>query len=102
MTNGKSILPKHLSGISPKQSKPQDTGLGLGRPLYEIEREVILRTLASVNGSTKKAAGILKVSQRKIQYRIKGYQEEALRSGMNLENLLNSAVETIRAADTSL
>jgi two-component system response regulator HydG len=46
-----------------------------GATLFEIEREAILRTLDRVGGSTARAAEILGVSVRKIQYRLKEYRD---------------------------
>ncbi len=47
-----------------------------GITMSELERMAILRTLDAVDGSTARAAEILGISQRKIQYRVKewGYQ----------------------------
>jgi DNA-binding NtrC family response regulator len=47
-----------------------------GVTMSELERIAILRTLDAVDGSTARAAEILGISQRKIQYRVKewGYQ----------------------------
>ncbi len=45
-----------------------------GATLFEIEREAILRTLEQCDGSTARAAEILGVSVRKIQYRLKEYR----------------------------
>ena len=47
-----------------------------GSTMSELERIPILRTLDAVDGSTARAAEILGISQRKIQYRVKewGYQ----------------------------
>jgi two-component system NtrC family response regulator/two-component system response regulator HydG len=45
-----------------------------GSTFAEIEREAILRTLEAVGGSTSRAAALLKISARKIQYKIKEYQ----------------------------
>ena len=45
-----------------------------GATLFEIEREAILRTLDQVGGSTARAAEVLGVSVRKIQYRLKEYR----------------------------
>ena len=45
-----------------------------GATLFEIEREAILRTLDQVSGSTARAAEVLGVSVRKIQYRLKEYK----------------------------
>ena len=44
-----------------------------GATLEEIEREAILATLDAVGGNTTKAAAILRISVRKIQYRIRAY-----------------------------
>ncbi len=45
-----------------------------GAMLFEIEREAILRTLDDVGGSTVRAAEVLGISLRKIQYRLKEYR----------------------------
>lgn len=42
-----------------------------GVTLAELERYAILRTLESVGGSTQRAAEILGISRRKVQYRLK-------------------------------
>ncbi len=47
-----------------------------GSPLADLEREAILRTLEAVGGSTSKAAAILDISARKIQYKLKEYQQQ--------------------------
>ncbi len=47
-----------------------------GVALHEIERIVIERTLDAVGGSTAKAAEILGISRRKIQYRIKEWSKD--------------------------
>jgi DNA-binding NtrC family response regulator len=51
-----------------------------GITMAELERIAILRTLDAVDGSTARAAEILGISQRKIQYRVKewGYQAPPL------------------------
>jgi transcriptional regulator with PAS, ATPase and Fis domain len=48
-----------------------------GSTLADIEREAILRTLEAVNGSTSRAAALLQISTRKIQYKLKEYQHPA-------------------------
>lgn len=45
-----------------------------GASLAELERFAILRTLEHVGGSTSKAAEILGISPRKIQYRLNDYR----------------------------
>jgi DNA-binding NtrC family response regulator len=47
-----------------------------GATLHEIEREAILRTLEMVDGSTSRAADVLGISVRKIQYRLKEYAQQ--------------------------
>jgi len=49
-----------------------------GVTLEDIEREAILRTLAEVGGSTTLAARVLKISPRKIQYKLREYRDRAL------------------------
>lgn len=46
-----------------------------GSTIREIEREAILSTLAAVEGNTGRAAEVLGMSRRKIQYRLKEYEE---------------------------
>jgi two-component system NtrC family response regulator/two-component system response regulator HydG len=64
-------LPPTLRGPRPRERVPG--ALIPGATLYEIEREAILRTLEMVGGSTSRAAEILGISVRKIQYRLKEY-----------------------------
>jgi DNA-binding NtrC family response regulator len=64
-------LPPTLRGPRPRERSPG--ALIPGATLYEIEREAILRTLEMVGGSTSRAAEILGISVRKIQYRLKEY-----------------------------
>jgi DNA-binding NtrC family response regulator len=45
-----------------------------GSSMEEIEREVILRTMESVGGSVRRAAEVLKISPRTIQYKLKRYR----------------------------
>ncbi len=44
-----------------------------GATLEEVERDAILSTLEAVDGNTAKAAAMLRISVRKIQYRIRAY-----------------------------
>jgi two-component system, NtrC family, response regulator AtoC len=56
---------------------PKQTAAGVvvpGSSMDEIEREAILKTLESVGGSTTRAAAILKISPRTIQYKVKSYR----------------------------
>jgi DNA-binding NtrC family response regulator len=63
------VLPK----IEPAPKKTP--GLVIpGASLEEIERHAIQRTLEAVGGSTARAAAILKISPRTIQYKVKRYR----------------------------
>jgi two-component system NtrC family response regulator/two-component system response regulator HydG len=65
-------LPAALRGLRP--AGPIDpSALMPGLTFADIEREAILRTLEMVGGSTARAAEVLGVSIRKIQYRMKEY-----------------------------
>lgn len=70
-------LPAHVlrGGESPQDEAPRIPGASMA----ELERYAILKTLESVGGSTSKAAKILGISPRKIQYRLADYRalEEA-------------------------
>jgi two-component system, NtrC family, response regulator len=49
-----------------------------GSTLADIEREAILRTMEAVGGSTSRAASLLQISARKIQYKLKEYRMEGI------------------------
>jgi len=68
---------RHLpQGIAPKpemQGTPQIPGSSID----EIERYAILKTLEMCGGSTSKAAAVLGISSRKIQYKLHEYASAA-------------------------
>jgi two-component system, NtrC family, response regulator len=58
-----------------------DGGRGISIPgstMAELEREAILRTMEAVGGSTSRAAALLHISARKIQYKLKDYRMEGI------------------------
>ncbi|HEY6910362.1 MAG TPA: helix-turn-helix domain-containing protein, partial [Myxococcales bacterium] len=67
-------LPPTLQG--PRPAGRDASSLIPGATMAEIEREAILRTMELVDGSTAKAADMLGISIRKIQYRLKEYSGE--------------------------
>ena len=71
-TVGIDDLPPALRGARPDEGG--GSALIPGASLFEIEREAILRTLDAMGGSTARAAEMLGVSVRKIQYRLKEYR----------------------------
>ncbi len=68
-------LPPTLRGPRPKDVA--GGSLIPGATMAEIEREAILRTMEMVGGSTSRAAEVLGISVRKIQYRLKEYAGDA-------------------------
>jgi two-component system NtrC family response regulator/two-component system response regulator HydG len=68
-----------LRKATPELSGSADGAPGVripGSTLAMLEREAILRTLEAVEGSTSRAAAILDISPRKIQYKLKEYQRQ--------------------------
>jgi two-component system NtrC family response regulator/two-component system response regulator HydG len=71
-------LPPSLRG--PRAEHGGGGGLVPGATMAAIEREAILKTLEMVGGSTSRAAEVLGISVRTIQYRLKAYGEESPRT----------------------
>jgi two-component system NtrC family response regulator/two-component system response regulator HydG len=75
-TLGVGLFPSLPSPAAPARS---DSGPSVpGATLEAIERDAILRTLEAVGGSTSRAAAILGISPRTIQYKIKQYRAEGV------------------------
>ncbi len=75
LNTGNQLEPRFL----PASVQPRATPSGLpaipGSTMAEVERYAILETLKSTGGSTSKAAEILGISVRTIQYRLHQYNE---------------------------
>jgi DNA-binding NtrC family response regulator len=68
------IEPQHLpEEIQTSQEDARTMVVTLGTSLHEIEREAIRRTLAEVTNHREKAAKLLGISLRALQYKIKEY-----------------------------
>ena len=63
-------LPSSIN-VNTKKSRIETFRIPSGATMKEIERKVILETLQTTNGSKSKAAKILGISTRKIEYKIK-------------------------------
>jgi DNA-binding NtrC family response regulator len=75
LATGAIIEPKQL----PTQVRPKVTPAGMpvipGSTMGDLERYAILETMKAVGGSTSKAAEMLGISARTIQYRLHEYNE---------------------------
>jgi DNA-binding NtrC family response regulator len=72
--NGPRIERKHLpSSVVPAEESSGPPRVP-GATIYELERWAILETLEAMGGSTSKAATVLGISPRKIQYKLHEYQ----------------------------
>jgi len=76
------LLPVHFPTLRRSVVEPQSGSAALGvripgSTLAELEREAILRTLEAVGGSTSRAAALLDISARKVQYKVREYQQQA-------------------------
>ncbi len=69
------------NGASAAPDRPATGPVVPGASLDEIERHTILRTLEAVGGSTARAAAILKISPRTIQYKVKQYRSGSVTTG---------------------
>jgi DNA-binding NtrC family response regulator len=73
---GSKIEPRHLPPtVRPAATFPTGMPVIPGASMPELERYAILETLKAVGGATSKAAEILKISARTIQYRLHEYNE---------------------------
>jgi transcriptional regulator with GAF, ATPase, and Fis domain len=75
-TLGVNLFPNLPSPAAP--ARPDSGPAVPGATLEAIERDAILRTLEAVGGSTSRAAAILGISPRTIQYKIKQYRAEGV------------------------
>jgi DNA-binding NtrC family response regulator len=82
LSNEPALTPAHFPtlrrvALSAEASRAGGLGVAIpGSTFAEIEKEAILRTLEAVGGSTSRAAALLGMSTRKIQYRLKEYHQE--------------------------
>jgi DNA-binding NtrC family response regulator len=83
LTDQSVLTPAQFPTLRRGASEPAGAGAGSpaavaipGSTLAELEREAILRTLEAVGGSTSRAAHLLQISTRKIQYKLKEYQRQ--------------------------
>jgi DNA-binding NtrC family response regulator len=73
LAEGTTIEPQHLPPEIAVQPKTSNVPVIPGSSMAEIERHAILKTLEAMGGSTSKAADVLGISVRKIQYKLQEY-----------------------------
>jgi DNA-binding NtrC family response regulator len=84
LSDEETLTPAHFPTLQPAATAAPTaatSGSGVpvpGSPLREIERDAIMRTLEAVAGSTSRAASMLEISPRKIQYKLKEYRSRGL------------------------
>jgi two-component system NtrC family response regulator/two-component system response regulator HydG len=83
LSRGQSIQPAHLPATVRTQAAAlESANIRIpGSTLAEIEKTAILKTLAAVGGSSTRAAKMLGISARKIQYRLREWRSEAAGEG---------------------
>ncbi|MEM9492050.1 MAG: sigma 54-interacting transcriptional regulator, partial [Myxococcota bacterium] len=74
MCQGEQIVPQHFPAAIAPSSPGSQVPVIPGSRLDEIERHAILATLEATGGSTSKAAEILGISVRKVQYKLHEYK----------------------------
>ena len=80
LARGPSLGPELFPGLAPEERRAAPVSAASGPPvpgssMDEIERDAIVRTMESVGGSVTRAAAILGISPRAIQYKMKRYRE---------------------------
>lgn len=73
MARGEMIQPEDLPAHVRADQGEEAVGVTAGRPLSELEREAILRTLDLTGGNRTEAAKLLGISRRTLQYKLKEY-----------------------------
>ena len=76
LAEGDEVTPRELPAGLTSNGDELELPAVPGSSLRDLERYTLLRTLESVGGSTTKAAAVLGISPRKIQYRLNEYKTE--------------------------
>ncbi|UCF32133.1 MAG: sigma-54-dependent Fis family transcriptional regulator [bacterium] len=73
MARGDIIRPEDLPGHIQSDRGEEAMGVIPGRPLSDLEREAIIKTLELTGGNRTEAAKLLGISRRTLQYKLKEY-----------------------------
>ncbi|MCU0681745.1 MAG: sigma-54 dependent transcriptional regulator [Polyangiaceae bacterium] len=74
LTDGPRVERRHLPPLVATSAEGEGLPPVPGSSIYELERYAILKTLEACGGSTSKAATLLGISPRKIQYKLHEYR----------------------------
>ena len=79
LAEGRTILPSHVSDLLDPEAEnigrgeECDAGIRPGRSVWEVERELILRTLASCGGNKAQSARLLGINVRTLRNKLSEY-----------------------------
>ncbi len=74
LCEGPQLELRHLpASVAPTAARGDDAPVVPGATIWELERHAILKTLEACRGSTSRAAAILGISPRKVQYKLREY-----------------------------
>ncbi len=79
LAEGRTILPAHVADLldpevaDPGRGEESDAGIRPGRSVWEVERELILRTLASCGGNKAQSARLLGINVRTLRNKLSEY-----------------------------
>lgn len=73
MARGEFIQPEDLPANMRQEVPEESMGVTPGRPLSELEKEAIIRTLELTSGNRTEAARMLGIGRRTLQYKLKEY-----------------------------
>jgi DNA-binding NtrC family response regulator len=90
LCDGARVEARHLPASIHAEAPSDVTPPIPGTSIYDLERFAILRTLEACKGSTSKAATILGISPRKIQYKLHEYASVTPSSGRASHSTLPS------------
>jgi DNA-binding NtrC family response regulator len=93
LASGPLVEPRHLPPNVRPRIAPNGMPIIPGATLRDLERYAILETLKATGGSTSKAAEMLGISVRTIQYRLHQYNE-APRSDMDVVRKMTLGAES--------
>ncbi len=76
LSRGETIFPEHLPARLRPEAGADDESGSVGTTIREMERDIIIKTLAQTGGNRTHAAKILGISRRTLQNKIKEYRIE--------------------------